>query len=63
VHGIQDGYTDFLPGHRRFTDALRAKKLPYEYHEVPGVHNWVFWDTHIQGVLQAMESRFRIFTP
>ncbi len=54
VHGIQDGYTDFLPGHRRFTDALRAKNLKYEYHEVPGVHNWVFWDTHIQGVLERM---------
>jgi S-formylglutathione hydrolase FrmB len=63
VHGIQDGYTDFLPGHRRFTDALRAKNLRYEYHEVPGAHNWVFWDTHIQGVLEAMESRFRIFSP
>lgn len=63
VHGIQDGYTDFLPGHRRFTDALRAKNLRYEYHEVPGAHNWVFWDTHIQGVLGAMESRFRIFSP
>lgn len=54
VHGIQDGYTDFLPGHRRFSDALRAKKLAYEYHEVPGVHNWVFWDTHIKHVLERM---------
>ncbi len=54
VHGIQDGYTDFLPGHRRFTDALRSKNLPYEYHEVPGRHNWRFWDEHIQGVLGVM---------
>lgn len=54
VHGIQDGFTDFLPGHRRFTDALRAKNLAYEYHEVPGVHNWVFWDTHIENVLERM---------
>lgn len=54
VHGIQDGYTDFLPGHRRFTDALRAKKLAYEYHEVPGRHNWRFWDEHIQNVLGKM---------
>lgn len=54
VHGIQDGYTDFLPGHRRFTDAFRAKNLRYEYHEVPGAHNWVFWDEHIQGVLMRM---------
>lgn len=58
VHGIQDGYTDFLPGHRRFTDALRAKKLAYEYHEVPGAHNWPFWDEHIQGVLERMWVEF-----
>jgi hypothetical protein len=58
VHGIQDGYPDFLPGHRRFTDALRAKNLRYEYHEVPGVHNWVFWDTHIKGVLDRLWVEF-----
>jgi len=47
AHGIQDSYKEFLPGHRIYTDKLRMMDWPYEYHETPGVHNWVYWDHHV----------------
>ncbi len=52
--GIQDGFTDFLPAHRRFTNMLREYGKPYEYHEMPGVHNWHFWNMEIQPLIQRM---------
>jgi len=52
VHGIQDGYRDFLPAHRAMTETMAAREIPYEYHEVPGKHDWEFWDTHVRAVLR-----------
>jgi len=47
-HGIQDGFRTFLPGHRQLTQKLAESAWPYEYHEVPGGHNWPFWDESIR---------------
>lgn len=47
-HGIQDGFRTFLPGHRQLTQRLAETAWPYEYHEVPGGHNWPFWDESIR---------------
>lgn len=52
--GIQDGFRDFLPAHRAFTGSLREYGKLYEYHEVPGIHNWKFWDEEIQPLLARM---------
>ena len=52
--GIQDGYTDFLPAHREFTNMLREYGKLYEYHEVPGIHNWKFWDEEVRPMLARM---------
>ncbi len=52
--GIQDGFTGFLPAHRLFTDMLRKYGKLYEYREMPGVHNWQFWDMEIQPLLERM---------
>ncbi len=54
VHGIQDGFADFLPGHRLLTDQFRARGIRYEYHEVPGGHTWAFWDRYIGEVVRKM---------
>ena len=54
--GIQDGYRSFLPAHRAFTDLLRTYGAAYEYHEVPGIHNWQFWDKEIQPLLKRMRE-------
>ncbi len=52
--GIQDEYRKFLPYHRTWTDSLRARGIAYEYHEVPGKHNWQFWDREIVPLLSRM---------
>ena len=54
--GTQDGYRDFLPAHRELTDLLRAHGIPYEYHELPGEHNWYFWDQEIRPLLQRLQD-------
>lgn len=54
--GIQDGYRGFLPAHRALTDSLRVHGAAYEYHEVPGMHHWPFWDREIQPLLRRMWS-------
>jgi len=56
AHGIQDGYKDFLPAHRLLAEVLSERNIPYEYHEVPGKHDWEFWDTHVQPVLAKFLS-------
>ena len=56
VMGTQDGFKGFLPAHRMFTDSLRAAKIPYEYHELPGSHNWQFWNREIQPLLRRMRE-------
>jgi putative tributyrin esterase len=53
-HGIQDGFTDFLPGHRKLTEMLSKSQWPYEYHEIPGAHNWPFWDASIREFLSRL---------
>lgn len=52
--GIQDGYRDFLHAHHIFTNMLRENGKLYEYHEIPGEHNWKFWDEETQPLLARM---------
>jgi len=54
--GIQDAYRTFLPAHRAFTDLLRTYGAPYEYHEVPGGHDWQFWDREVQPMLKRLRE-------
>ena len=54
--GTQDGYRDFLPAHRELTDSLRGRGILYEYHELPGEHNWHFWDQEIRPLLQRLQD-------
>lgn len=60
--GVQDGYRSFLPAHRILTDSLRAHAMAYEYHELPGKHNWAFWDQEIQPMLKRMQEVFATVT-
>jgi S-formylglutathione hydrolase FrmB len=56
VMGTADGYREFLPSHRDFTALLRSWHIPYEYHETPGVHNWLYWDREIQPLLVRLRA-------
>jgi putative tributyrin esterase len=54
--GTGDQFSTFLPRNRAFTDSLRAYGARYEYHEVPGGHDWRVWG----GALPALLARFWI---
>jgi S-formylglutathione hydrolase FrmB len=56
VIGVQDGFRNFLPAHRAFTDLLRVYGAAYEYHETPGGHSWQYWDREIQPLLKRMRE-------
>ena len=46
------GSEDFLlEENREFVELLAKLKIPYEYHEVPGKHEWPVWDREIQVIL------------
>ncbi len=50
--GTRDGYPSFLPSNRAFTDSLRMYGARYEYHETPGTHSWIFWQSELRPMLE-----------
>ncbi|NUN70437.1 MAG: alpha/beta fold hydrolase [Bacteroidetes bacterium] len=38
---------------------LRKKRIPFEMHELPGGHDWRFWDAGIEQVLDIFSRRMR----
>lgn len=46
-----------LESSRRVVSELSARKLGYEYRELPGAHTWTFWDRAIEPMLQIMAQR------
>lgn len=56
---IDCGTEDFLiQSNRQFLDSLRKKKIRYEYRELPGVHDWKYWDSQIQEFLELSSEKF-----
>lgn len=47
----------FLSTNRKFAAALQAKKIAYEYHEMPGGHSWVYWDGHIRDFMVRLSDK------
>lgn len=53
------GTEDFLfRNNRDFVALLIEKKIPHEFRQLPGGHNWKFWDSQIQEFLQLSEEFF-----
>ncbi len=49
---IDCGTEDFLLNQNRtFIESLKSMKIPHQYAEYPGAHNWDYWDVHIQEAL------------
>jgi putative tributyrin esterase len=42
-----------LASDRELVSILSARKYRYEYHEMPGIHSWEYWDRRVPGVLEA----------
>ncbi len=44
----------FITTNREFTALLRSHKFAYEYHELPGNHNWNYWNARIRYLLDEV---------
>jgi S-formylglutathione hydrolase FrmB len=44
----------FLDANREFFAAASKAHLKYEYHEVPGGHDWAFWDVAVKQFISAV---------
>jgi putative tributyrin esterase len=55
--GTEDG---LLVDNRKFADLLQSKKIPHEYRERPGVHDWIEWDHQIQEVLELIAEKMHL---
>ena len=51
--GVDD---ELVQDNRTFHAKLEALRVPHEYQEFPGGHDWGYWDTHVQEAL-AFHSR------
>jgi putative tributyrin esterase len=58
------GTEDFLfYASREFTQALRMARVPYEFHEYPGDHDWSYWGAHLRDSLRFHCRRWGIDNP
>ncbi|HQZ96774.1 MAG TPA: alpha/beta hydrolase family protein [Pyrinomonadaceae bacterium] len=54
------GTEDFLiQNNRDFLKLLNDAKVPHEYREHPGVHDWVFWDAQVREFLDLADRRIK----
>lgn len=52
--GTEDGLVTL---NRDFIALLMEKKIPHEYRQLPGAHNWQYWEAQIQQFLQVAERK------
>lgn len=58
------GTEDFLyEVNNEFVKTLREKKIPHEFRELPGKHDWLFWDSQVQEFLRLAARRLPSATP
>jgi S-formylglutathione hydrolase FrmB len=53
--GVDD--TVFLSDNRDFLAAAKLMHVRYEYHEVPGKHDWPFWQRSLEAFLRVLAPR------
>lgn len=54
---VDCGTEDFLIAYNiEMANLLTEKKIPHEYRQLPGAHNWVYWDKQVQEVLRLAEK-------
>jgi len=57
---VSCGTEDFVfSDSREFSSLLLEKKVPHEYREHPGAHDWKFWDEHVREFLVIAERRLK----
>jgi S-formylglutathione hydrolase FrmB len=54
------GTEDFTANsNQKFAELLRQKKIPHEYRQLPGNHNWQYWDQQVREVLKIAAEKLR----
>jgi S-formylglutathione hydrolase FrmB len=54
------GTDDFLfDSNRALSELLLRRKIPHEYRQLPGTHNWPYWDSQVQEILKLASRRLR----
>ena len=54
------GTEDFTSNsNQKFAELLRQKKVPHEYRQLPGNHNWQYWDQQVREVLKIAAEKLR----
>lgn len=58
---IDCGTEDFLfQNNREFVSLLVEKNVPHEYRQLPGAHNWEYWDKQVQEFLRVTVRMFSV---
>lgn len=53
---VDCGTEDFLiQNNREFAALLTEKKIPHEYRQLPGAHDWKYWNSQVQEFLRVSE--------
>jgi len=52
--GTEDG---FLATNRELAAILLERKIPHEFRELPGKHDWAYWDSQVQEVLRIARRK------
>ena len=58
--GTEDGLFSY---NSQFAALLREKKIAHEYRELPGNHNWSYWDQQVREVLKIAADHLRMPPP
>lgn len=54
------GTEDFLyQNNRDFSALLSEKKIPHEFRELPGKHDWVFWNSQVDEFLRLADKHIK----
>ncbi len=57
---VDCGNEDFLiQNNREFATLLAEKKVPHEYRQLPGGHDWKYWDKQVLEFLQIASDRLK----
>lgn len=48
---------DFLATNRDLASILLERKIPHEFREMPGTHDWNYWDQQVREVLNIAERK------
>lgn len=57
---VDCGTEDFLfKNNQDFVKLLVEKKVPHEFRQLPGGHNWVYWNSQVKEFLEVADKRLK----